>query len=793
MKLKDQLVNKTLEKLLFLDGSYGTELQRRGFEGNAEILNLQDQDLVKNVHYDYASAGADLILTNTFGGNRLKLKDAGYEDKVAEINSRGVELAKESAENIDRDVLVVGDISSTGRFIEPVGDLSFTKAQQVFQEQGRYLIESGVDLIKIETMTDIKELKAAILGIRSIDEDLPLIVSMSFEQDGKTITGTSVPSYVTLMNDLPVDIIGLNCGVKSKDMLDLVKQASYYSLKPLSISPNAGDPDLDLSYSEDPQEFSFYLDAISDLDMVAIVGGCCGTTPEYVDNYCSKLKGKEKSRKLLQQSQIHKDIPTLISSRTYQLDLDNNFVKIGERINPASKKNFQEEINNKDFSRIYDEAFSQMNEGSDVIDLNLGVEEDVELEDVETIVNGLDSLGCKPLSLDIQSSVLLEKALQVYPGRPIINSSSCDKEDLDNAIDLMKKYGGVLVLLAMSGTPKKTIQKRLDELKYGLEYLESKGIDESRIMVDPLVLPVGTEHDPKTTLELIKIISQEMECKTTLGLSNLSHGLPDRPQLNSAFVSMAIYNGLDSAIMDTSDQLVTQTVEKSLMLMGKETIWEDVAIDTEDQMVKDILTGNSDKVLTQVKSYLKDMTPLEVSQQLLGKAMKEIGDLYNDKSIYLPQLLLSAETVQPSFDYLNKLVGEHQEDSKGKIMLATVEGDVHDIGKKIVGTILKSGGFEIYDLGVDLPANEIVAEVKDIKPDILGLSAMMTSTIKKIAEVTEQLQAEGIDVKVIGGGASLNPELAQKFGCHAYAKDAHEALTKCEQLMTGEKALSNER
>ncbi|OWZ83010.1 homocysteine methyltransferase [Natranaerobius trueperi] len=673
-------------------------------------------------------------------------------------------------------MLVVGDISSTGRLIQPMGELSFEEAKDVYKEQATYLIDSKPDLIKIETMTDIKELKAAILGVRSIDKTIPVIVSMSFEDDGQTITGTTVEAYVALMNDLDVNIIGLNCGIKSKDMVDIVKRASKVSNKPLSVSPNAGDPDMDLSYSEDEHEFTFYLDAISDFDKVTIVGGCCGTTPEYVKVYSEKLNCKKITYTK------HNDANTmLVTSRTTSAHFD-NFIKIGERINPASKDYFQEELNNKNFSRIYDEAFEQMNEGSDVIDVNLGIEEQVEKHDIVEIVNGLDSMGCKPICFDIQTHHLLEKALEVYPGRPVINSSSCNKKDLDKAIKLMTDYGGVLVLLAMAGTPKKTAKERLFELQEGLEYLKENCIKHDRILIDPLVLPVGANHSPETTLEVLKTVTN-WGYKTTLGLSNLSHGLPDRSHLNSTFVSIAIYNGLNSAIMDTSDEIVIKSIEKSLSLLGKETTWEDKPVDTNNQIVKDILKGNSDQILKEVKDKIHDMNPLEVSQTVLGTAMQEIGDLYNHKKIYLPQLLLSAETVQPAFDYLNELVGKTEQEKKGTIMLATVKGDVHDIGKKIVGTILKSGGFEICDIGIDVSAEEIVKQVKEVKPDILGLSAMMTSTIKEIEEVTKLLNKEKINIKVIGGGASLNPKLARDFGCDEYAKDAYEALKKCEKLV----------
>ncbi len=770
-------------RLVFLDGSYGTEIQRRGYSGLADPLNIQEPNFVEQVHLDYARAGADLLLTNTFSANRLKLTESGEEKNLAAINRDGVKLAKAAANQVaadrGRDIKVVGDISSTGDFITPVGRLDFHQVQAVFKEQASILVESGADMIKIETLTDIKELKAALIGVREASSTIPVIASMSFEEDKKTITGTSIQAYISLLNDLPVDIIGLNCGIKSKEMVEMVKHAAEFSIKPLCVSPNAGNPGMDLSYSEKADEFAFYLDVISDIAGVAIVGGCCGTTPEYVQTYCNQLSGKPAAPPKLTWS----DTPADLTSRT-ALASWHNFIKIGERINPASREDFQEELNQKNYSRIYDEAFAQISEGSEIIDLNLGVEKYFSPEDVEEIIDGLDAMGTNPLSLDLQSYSLLERAMKIYPGRPLINSSTCDPEKIEQLAGLMKKYGGVLVVLAMKGTPKASAEERLEELKKGLDNLQKLGISRSRLVIDPLVLPMGGKHSPEITLKLISKLNEDCNLKTTIGLSNLSHGLPERSYLNAAFVSMAVQNGLNSAIMDTGDTIVVKAVQKSLSLMGKESAWQESGVDTESELVKAILTGKTNQVKDQIMAHLKDRSPLEVSQKVLGEAMREIGELYNEKKIYLPQLLLAAETVQPAFDYLSSQMDQEESTSKGKIILATVEGDVHDIGKKIVGTILKSGGFEIHDLGINVAAETIVEEIKKLNPDILGLSAMMTSTIQRIEDVTQLMQQESIkDVKVIAGGASLNPQLAKEFGCNAYAKDAYQALKKCEDLV----------
>ncbi len=757
------------ERVLFLDGAYGTEFFKRGYKIDLiELLNIREPSAVANLQKDYIFAGADILLTNTFSANRLKLRAHGYEELFEEINTGAVKIAKSVANG----KLVFGDISSTGSFVKPLGDIDFDTAYTAFKEQVQLLIEAGVDGIIIETMSDLKELKAAVLAARDVSEEIPIIAHMTFESNGKSVTGTSVEIFANLMEDLDVDVVGINCTLEPKDLLHVFMQLSKYTTKPLSVEPNAGKPILKggkLEYRTSPEEFAIYMRDFVQFG-ANIIGGCCGTGPEHISAMV-KYVGRQKpvSRETVKEQYV--------SSRTI-LRPTGDFLVIGERINASGKKKFQEQIRNKDFSQVLVLAQEQEKEGSMVLDVNLGIEKLLDEEHFKDVVIELDKISSLPLSLDIQNLNFLEAALKEYVGRPVINSAFAREDHLVERLKLLKRYGGILIVLTMEKDIPKSARERFEIALKASEIIKREGISLERIYFDPLVLPVGAGNDYHVTLETIKLLSQA-GLKTSIGLSNLSFGMPDREKVNSAFLALALENGLTAAILNTKETVTMSVIEGCLVLQGKRVEKSQYKFD--DPLVEWIIKGQREHLERFVKEKLNELDPLTISQEILAKAMEKVGKLYADGIIFLPHLILSAQTVQPIFDYLNGLLGDNSQ-KLGRILMATVQGDIHDIGKKIVATVLRSAGFEVIDLGKDVPAEVIFEAVRDLKPDIVGLSAMMTTTVGRVKEVADLLKENGINVVVISGGASMNKELASSFGVQ-YAKDALSALELCKKLV----------
>jgi len=766
MNRKDfaQILN---EKILILDGGYGTEFIKRGYKNiPAEILNIRYPEVVYNLQSEYVKLGADILLTNTFSGNRKKLKELNFEKEFEKVNVKAVEIAKQASKG---KALVFGDLSSLGEYPKPMGALEMDEAIDEYYQQAKMLFESGVDGFIVETMTDIKELKAAVYGIRKVTEDLPLIAHMTFEENGRSVTGTSVEIFANVFNDLDVDVLGINCTLGPEELLKVFERLSLSTNKFLSVEPNAGKPVFDgknLEYKMTPEIFGMFVEDYLDLG-VNIIGGCCGTSPEHIKVIRNMVKRRPKK--------IIKEIPIMYSSRTI-LNKFYPFTVIGERINPAGNKKFQNEIEEFNFENVIKRANSQKNAKAHAIDVNLGIEKILNEEHFKQIIIELDKHSSLPISFDIQNIGFLETALKEYPGRPIINSSKLSKKDLDRKLKLIKKYGGLLIVLALEKEILESAEERLQLVLRKWPYIESKGITKDRIIVDPLVLSLAANNDPNITLETVKLLSKN-GFNTTMGLSNLSFGLPNRNYINAAFLSRAKGNGLTSAILNPEDEFLMNTLNGNLLL--DKNIVIPSKVEKQDELTEKILQGEEGGVKRIIENQLKEKSPLEVSQDVLGKAMEKIGDLYAQGNIYLPELLLAAETVKPIFDYLNNLIPESQNDKKAKVVLATVEGDIHDIGKNIVAAVLRSANFKIIDLGKDVETSIIIDVVQKEKPNILGLSAMMTTTVGKIEEVVNELKKLSINLKVIAGGASMNRKLAETFGCDAYAKDASEGLKIC--------------
>ncbi|HOB16499.1 MAG TPA: homocysteine S-methyltransferase family protein [Defluviitoga sp.] len=762
-------LNTLKKKVLLLDGGYGTEFIKRGYSNiPAELLNIVHPEVVYQLHSEYIEAGADIILTNTFSANRKKLKELKLEEDFLKINSKAVEIAKNAARD---KALVFGDISSLGVFPKPIGDFEMKDVIEEYYQQAKILYDAGVDGFIVETMSDLKELKAAILGMRKVTSELPLIVHMTFEKNGYSITGTSVEIFANVVNDLDVDVIGINCTLGPDELLDVFQRLSFSTNKAISVEPNAGKPIYDgktIEYRMTPEIFGMFIEDYVDLG-ANIIGGCCGTTPLHIKVIKNMIKNRKPKK-------IYKDIQIMYSSRTI-LKKYHPFTIIGEKINPAGNSSFQKEIEEFNFQEIIRRANSQKSAGADALDINVGIEKVLSSEHIKQIILELDRYSSLPLSLDIQNLDFLETALVEYPGRPIINSSKLTKEDLDKKLELIRKYGGMLIILPMEKDIPQSAEERFQLILKRWKYIEKLGFDKNQFIIDPLVLSVAANYDENITLDTIKLLASQ-GFNTTIGLSNLSFGLPNRSQINAAFLSRAIYNGLNSAIMNPEDSMLMNTLKGNQLLDGN--LVKENKIENRDKLIENILQGNQENLKKIIQKELEEKDPLEVSQNILGKAMEQIGDLYSEGKIYLPELLLASETVKPVFDYINQLIGE-SETKKAKVVIATVEGDIHDIGKNIVATVLRSSNFEVIDLGKDVETQKIVDAVNQEKPQILGLSAMMTTTVGKIEEVVSEVRELNFPVKIIAGGASMNKQLAYKFGCDAYAKDASEGLKICKR------------
>jgi 5-methyltetrahydrofolate--homocysteine methyltransferase len=628
-------------------------------------------------------------------------------------------------------------------------------------------------------MTDIKELKAAVIAIREVSDETPLIAQMSFDADGSTLTGASLEVFASVMGDLDVDVLGMNCLVGPADTLSNLRRLAAHTDCPLSVEPNAGDPVFDgknTVYETDAAAFSLYTEEFVEAG-ASIIGGCCGTTPDYIKAMAAMLRGVVPAGARPRQA-TRRD---MVASRTTVFDLG-GFCVIGERVNPTGRKHLQESMRSGDWGPMLDEVASQTREGANVLDVNFGVERFFTEESVAEAVIAIDRASSQPVSLDIQSLDLLERALAEYPGRPIVNSSACDETSLSRKLPLLKKYGGVMILLAMDTEIFDDPKERFAAVERALEYAKHMGFSQDRFIIDPLVMSIGAGCDHRVTLETLRLCA-EGGLRTVVGLSNLSHGMPNRPGINAAFLSQAVEIGLSSAIMNSGDGVMMEVFYGALLL--KTGRIEDKLSETVlDPMVEALLSGRSKAVEAMVDEKLSSgAPPLDVSQNFLGGAMEKIGSLYESKKIFLPHILFAAETAFPIFDRLNgmmKGVGA----SRGRVLVATVEGDIHDIGKNIVATVLRAGGFDVIDIGKNVDADEIVKSAKEHVPDVVGLSAMMTTTVGRVSDVALALKKAGVGAHVISGGASMSAELAELFGVR-YAADSSAALSLCKDLAAG--------
>lgn len=788
MRIKDKLG----KEILIFDGAMGTMLQQYGLTVGEipELLNIKEKDKIIQIHKKYIEAGANIITTNTFGANDKKLLNSGYI--VEDIIEAAVENAKMACKG--KNIAIALDIGPIGELIEPMGTLSFEDAYNIFQKQVLQGVKTGVDLILIETMSDLYETKASILAAKE-NSNLPIFCTMTFEEDGRTFTGCSIPSMVTVLQGLGVDALGVNCSLGPLELEKIVEEVLKYSQIPVIVQPNAGLPkviDGKTLYKITPKEF---LEAQKRMvnSGVNIVGGCCGTDDKFIKLMAEEFKGKKVINKKIEKS-------TIICTPSKIVIVDETKV-VGERINPTGKKILKEALKNKDINYILKEAIDQVEEGADILDINVGLPDIDEGEMMVKVIKEIQSVLDIPLQIDSNNPEVIEKALRAYNGKAIINSVNGEDESLNKILPIAKKYGASVIGLTFDekGIPLRA-EDRFHVAKKIVDKAMEYGIKRENIIIDCLTLTASAQQkEILETLKALTLVKENLGVKTILGVSNVSFGLPNRELLNRTFLNMALFAGLDLPIINTKDREMMDTIKafkvlSNVDIAGKEFIKdygnikkgeEKINIIKDEDLKEIIIKGLKERAVNATKDLLGKKTEVRIVEEDLIPALDIVGDRYEKGEVFLPQLIQSAETVQKAFEILKETLTLKDKKSinKGKIILATVKGDVHDIGKNIVKTLLENYGFNVIDLGKDVPKEKIVKEAIENEVKLVGLSALMTTTVKSMEETIEMFKNEGVDCKIMVGGAVLNEEYAEMIKADYYAKNAKDAVKIAREVM----------
>lgn len=776
-------------RVVVLDGAMGTQLQQRGLPAGAcpEAWCAAHPEVLRAIHADYISGGADIIYTCTFGANREKLSQYNLTD----VFSLNKDLAKLARAACGKTSLVAGDIGPTGKFVKPFGELEFEDAVDVFKAQVRGLLAGGVHLFVIETMMDIQEARAALLAVKELS-DAFTIVTLTFEKSGRTLNGNDPVSALITLQSLGADAVGCNCSTGPKDMARIIARMAPYAAVPLVAKPNAGVPKLvdnRTVFNMDAATFGAHCRSLASAG-AGVMGGCCGTTPEHIRALKKAVRNIKPRRQL-------KQIPAALSSARSFVALDRKkFCMVGEKINPTGKKKLQAELMSGNFSLVRQFAKEQEAQGAGLLDVNMGVPGADEKKLLTQAISILSIATDLPLVIDSSNADAVESALRLYPGRALVNSLSGEKERIRVLVPLLKKYGAMCVLLPLQS--KKLPRSCAERKKIVLETvraIQKGGLMLSDLVVDGLVLTVSTQPDSGVeTLKTIAWCSKSLKVNTVVGLSNISFGLPQRHLLNRTFLTLAKAQGLSLAIADPQDALPSKNKFAQALLRNKDAQGrnyiarfsgipaqkpsEAVTLSAQALVSRAIIEGDKDTISGLVRQALQNgIDAYTLMQSHMIPAIITVGEYFEQKRYFLPQLIASAEAMKQGIDIVEPLLaGAGAQRSKtALVLMATVEGDVHDIGKNIVTLMLKNHGFTIVDLGKDVSTRKIIECIKTHKPDIVGLSALMTTTMVNIAKVVEAARQEKLQCKFMIGGAVVSRHYAQSLGV-AYAKDGVEAV-----------------
>lgn len=782
--------------IVYLDGGTGTLLQRAGLMPGEfpELWNISHSDIIESLHRSYFDAGSNIVCTNTFGANSLKFSD----DELESIISHAVANARRAAETaISKQAKFVAlDIGPSGRLLAPYGDFDFEDAVSCFAKTVRLGVKYGADLILIETMNDSYETKAALLAAKE-NSSLPVFVSNAYGEDGKLITGASPEAMCAMLEGMGADAIGVNCSFGPKQLIPVVRKLLKVASVPIILKPNAGLPksvDGKTVYDVPPQEFAQSVCGMLK-EGVRIAGGCCGTTPEYIEALTASSSG------IVPKETVPKNL-SVVSSYTHTVNFQNRPVLIGERINPTGKKRFRQALLENDIDYILKEGVNQQEKGVHILDVNVGLPDIDERKILKTCVCELQAIIDLPLQIDTSDTEALALALRRYNGKAMINSVNGKMSSMNAVFPLVKKYGGVVVALTLDedGIPE-TAEKRLQVAEKILKEAEKYGIGIKDLIFDPLAMAVSADKNAaKTTLEAVRLISETLGANTVLGVSNISFGLPVRDSINSSFFTSALENGLCAAIMNPYSQKMMSAYYSFKVLhaldencleyienMSEQSVSGEVVAPSDTDLgaslTRAIMKGFKDDAAAITKKMLANTEPLSIINDFVIPALDDVGKGFEAKTLYLPQLLMSAETAKAAFEEIKlAMSGTGQENKKCPVVIATVKGDIHDIGKNIVKLLLENYGFAVTDLGKDVPAEDVVDTVLRLNAKIVGLSALMTTTVPQMENTIKLLRKAAPSCKVIVGGAVLTQEYADAIGADKYAKDAMESVRYAESI-----------
>jgi len=769
------------EHQVLFDGALGTQIQKIGLPLGTlpEVINVENDQALLEIHKAYVEAGCDVITTNTFGASAYKLKDTKYDVKT--IVTKGIQIAKAANSKF-----VALDIGPIGQMMKPIGHLTFDQAYDAFCQQLEY--SEGADLVLIETMSDLNEVRAAILAVKE-KTDLPCVVSMTFQEDGRTLTGLSPASYVYAAQALGVDALGVNCSLGPDQLLPIVEELLSHASVPVIVQANAGLPkvvDGVTTFDIIPDVYVKHAKVFLDKG-VGLIGGCCGTSPDHM--------------KLIKEhigpaNQIIKKNEGIICSSSKMVDFS-DFVHIGERINPTGHKKLKASLREGDISVAIREGIEQ---ACHVLDVNVGLPDIDELETMIKVVDELSAVTDLPLQIDSSKSKVIEAGLRRFPGVGIINSVNGKQKSMDRIFPIAKKYGAMVVCLTLDeeGIPE-TAEQRVKIAEKLIREAKKYDICEERLIIDCLVLTVSAQQNQAMeTIKAIEIITNKYKVKTTLGISNVSYGMPNRPLLTRTFLSLAMSAGLHSAILDPKDLNLKNTILATQVLLNHDKGGEDYIENLHEvemtssvkksqtitsDLVSVILKGYKEETLAYTRKQLETQSPLDVVNDHLIPTLDEVGLLFDKKEIFLPQLIRAAETIGVAFDEIKSNLSTETNVSKGKIVMATVYGDIHDIGKNLVKILLENYGYEIIDLGKDVPPEAVLEAV--IKDDVklVGLSALMTTTVESMERTIELLNEQAPHAKIFVGGAVLTEEYAKKINADFYCKDAKASVEVAQEIL----------
>lgn len=792
---------------VYLDGAVGTNMMKAGMPmGVCPEKWLVDNPLpIGELQKAYVDAGSDIVLAPTFAANRIKLQEYSLSDQVDLINRT---LAENTRKATGGRCLVAGDMTMTGQQLAPIGELDFEELVDVYKQQAKALIEGGVDLFFIETMMSLQETRAALIAVKEIAAEIPAITSLTFNEDGKTLFGSSPSNAIVVLQSLGADAVGLNCSTGPDKMVPLIEEMRHYATVPIIAKPNAGLPELidqNTVYRMTPDEFAADMEKLVEAG-AAVIGGCCGTTPEHI----RAMVDKTRQMRILPPDPVCRRV---ISSerKVQEIDPDGNFLVIGERINPTGKKKLQEELRAGSLDMVNDFARSQEENGADILDVNMGTNGIDEKEMMLRAIDEVTFASDLPLCIDTSYPEVMEAALRRYPGRALINSISGEEERMEAMLPIARKYGAMFIILPLSseGLPK-TLEEKHANLERVLAAVKEAGMSWDRCVVDVLTATVGADQE-----SAIKCFSTMDYCRkkgipTVCGLSNISFGMPERAFVNTAFLNMAISHGLTMAIANPSQKLLMLTAKAADMLLCRRNATEnyiktaqeaDVAItgkesagagkekDSQeklDPVMEAVVKGDTSHIEALVKKEVSDgRSAKDILDKDLIPGINMVGKLYEEKKYFLPQMISGANAMEKGVAVLEPLMKEAAGgQTKETICCATVEGDIHDIGKNLVVLMLKNYGYNVIDLGKDVPAEEIIDSAIENKASVIGLSALMTTTMVHMKEVVELKNEKYPSCKVVIGGACITPSYSDEIGADGYSSDAAECVKLVGRLLS---------